>query len=160
MLIVTDAGPLLSFARADRLDLLRDIVGTLIIPEAVYEEIVVRGAGKPGADAVRQAVWLTRATVTDRTFVDQLPSKLHVGERKALALARNRGGVVLVDEREARRAAQQHGIGHFGSLRVLKEAKDRGIVHEVKPMLDELIATGTYISDTLYVMCGCGCMPK
>ena len=95
MLIVTDAGPLLSFARADHLDLLRDIVGTLIIPEAVYEEIVVRGAGKPGADAVRQAVWLTRATVTDRTFVDQLPSNLHVGEREALALARNRGGVVL-----------------------------------------------------------------
>ena len=50
MLIVADTGPLLSFARADRLALLRDVVGTLIIPEAVYEEIVVRGAGKPGAD--------------------------------------------------------------------------------------------------------------
>jgi predicted nucleic acid-binding protein len=150
MLIVADAGPLLSFARADRLTLLRDVVGTLIIPEAVYEEIAVRGAGKPGADAVRQATWITRETVTDRTFIDQLPSKLHLGEREALALAREHGGVVLVDEREARRAAQQHGIGHFGSLRVLKEAKDREILHEVKPILDQLIATGTYISDTLY----------
>ena len=150
MLIVADARPLLSFARADRLDLLRDVVGTLIIPEAVYEEIVVRGVGKPGADAVRQAAWLTRETVIDRTFVDQLPSKLHLGEREALALAREHGYGVLVDEREARQAAQQHGIGHFGSLRVLKEAKDRGLLHEVKPILDELIATGTYISDTLY----------
>ena len=150
MLIVADAGPFMSFARADRLGLLRDVVGTLIIPEAVYEEIVVRGAGKPGADDVRQASWITRETVTDRTFVDQLPSKLHLGEREALALAREHGGVVLVDEREARRAAQQHGIGHFGSLRVLKEAKDREILHKVKPILDELIANGTYISDTLY----------
>ena len=150
MLIVADAGPLLSFARAGRLDLLRDVVGTLTIPQAVYEEIVVRGAGKPDADAVRQAAWITRETVTDRTFIDQLPSKLNLGEREALALAREHGGVVLVDEREARGAAQQHGIEHFGSLRVLKEAKDREILHEVKPVLDELIATGTYISDTLY----------
>jgi predicted nucleic acid-binding protein len=150
MLIVADAGPLLSFARADRLALLRDVVGTLIIPEAVYEEIVVRGAGKPGADAVRQAAWITRGTVTDHTFIDQLPSKLNLGEREALALAKEHGGVVLVDEREARRAAQQHGIAHFGSLRVLKEAKDRELLHEVKPILDQLIATGTYISDTLY----------
>jgi predicted nucleic acid-binding protein len=37
-----------------------------------------------------------------------------------------------------------------GSLRVLKEAKDRGSISLVKPSLDELIATGTYISDTLY----------
>ena len=79
-------------------------------------------------------------TVTGRTFVDQLPSKLHLGEREALALAREHSGVVLVDEREARRAAQQHGIGHFGSLRVLKEAKDRGLLREIKPILDELIA--------------------
>jgi predicted nucleic acid-binding protein len=37
-----------------------------------------------------------------------------------------------------------------GSLQVLKEAKDRGIIPHVKPILDELIAAGMYISDTLY----------
>jgi len=37
--IVSDAGPILSFARAGRLDLLRQVVGELIIPDAVVQEI-------------------------------------------------------------------------------------------------------------------------
>ena len=36
------------------------------------------------------------------------------------------------------------------SLWVLKEARDRDIISQVKPILDELIASGTYISDTPY----------
>lgn len=90
MVIVSNSGPLLSFARAHRFDLLREVVGTLTIPEAVYADIVVRGA------------------------------------------------------------AQQYGIVHFGSLRVLEEAKDRGLIPAVKPVLDELIAAGTFISEGLY----------
>ena len=150
MLIVADTGPILSFARAGYVDLLRDVVGTLTVPEAVYEEIVVQGAGKPGAEDVQHAAWIRRERVTERTFVDQLPAKLHRGEREALALAKECDGAVLVDEREAQRVAQQHGIRHFGSLRVLKEAKDRGLILEVKPILDQLINTGMYISDALY----------
>jgi predicted nucleic acid-binding protein len=88
MEVVSNSGPILSFARAHCLHLLRDVVGTLTIPDAVYEDIVVRGAGKLGADDIRQVAWITRAGVQDRTFVDQLPHKLHLGEREALALAK------------------------------------------------------------------------
>ena len=52
MAIVSDSGPILSFARARRFDLLREVVGTLTIPEAVYADIVLRGAGKLGAEDV------------------------------------------------------------------------------------------------------------
>lgn len=150
MVIVSDSGPLLSFARARRFDLLRETVGALTIPEAVYADIVVRGAGKRGAEDVQHAAWITRTRVSDRTFVDQLPQRLHLGEREALALAQELGGVLLIDEREARRAAQQYGIAHFGSLRVLEEAKNRGLIPAVKTVLDELIAAGTFISEGLY----------
>ena len=150
MAMVSNSGPILSFARAHRFDLLREVVGTLTIPEAVYEDIVIRGAGKLGAEEVQHAAWITRAQVSDRTFVDQLPQKLHVGEREALALTKELGATLLIDEREARRAAQQHGIAHFGSLRVLEEAKRRGLIPAVRPILDELIAAGTFISENLY----------
>jgi len=53
MSLATDAGPIISFTRAQRLELLRDVVGTLLIPEVVYDDIVVRGAGKPGAQEVQ-----------------------------------------------------------------------------------------------------------
>ena len=38
----------------------------------------------------------------------------------------------------------------MGSLRVLREAKTRGIIPHVRPILDELIAAGMYISEALY----------
>ena len=61
---------MLSFARTGHFNLLRDVVGTLTIPDAVYEDIVISGAGKPGAEEVQNAAWITRAQVSDRTFVD------------------------------------------------------------------------------------------
>lgn len=150
MRVVSNSGPLLSFARAGRLSLLRDAIGEIVIPEAVYEDIVVRGQGKPGSDAIREASWIIRQRVEDRSLVDQLPAKLHGGEREAIALARELGAALLVDEQEARKEAQRLGIAYFGSLRVLKEAKEKGIGNPVKPILDELVASGTYLRPTLY----------
>ena len=75
MLIVADAEPILSFVRADYFDLLRGVVGTLTIPEAVYAEIVVQGAGKPDAEDVRQDAGIRRETVADRSFVETTSRK-------------------------------------------------------------------------------------
>ncbi|MBI3060430.1 MAG: DUF3368 domain-containing protein [Deltaproteobacteria bacterium] len=48
-----------------------------------------------------------------------------------------------------RKSSYDLGIQHFGSLRIIKEAKERQIIAEAKSVLDELIASGTYISDAL-----------
>jgi predicted nucleic acid-binding protein len=148
--MVADSGPILSFARANRLDIVRQIVGDLAIPDAVYEDMAVRGAGKPGSQEVQQASWIRRLSAQDRALVDRLPHKLHLGEREAIALAQERGTPLLVDEREARREAQRQGVAVVGSLWVLTQAKARVIIPRVKPVLDDLIAAGTYVSDTLY----------
>jgi uncharacterized protein len=150
MTMVADSGPILSFARANRLDLLRQIVGDLAIPDAVYEDIVVRGAGKPGSQEVQQSSWIRRLSVQDRALIDRLPHKLHLGEREAIALAKERGNPLRIDEREARRAAQRQGVSVVGSLWVLTQAKARGIIPRGKPVLDDLIAAGIYVSDALY----------
>jgi uncharacterized protein len=98
MSIVADAGPILSFARANRLDLLRQVVSALVIPDAVYTDIVVQGTGKPGSSEVQTASWITREAVQNRSLVDQLPARMHLGEREAIALAKERGTALLVDE--------------------------------------------------------------
>ena len=49
MTIVSNASPLIGIARIGRLDLLHQLYGELVIPEAVWHEIVVRGTGQPGA---------------------------------------------------------------------------------------------------------------
>ncbi|HJY82301.1 MAG TPA: DUF3368 domain-containing protein [Candidatus Binatia bacterium] len=150
MKMIADTGPLLSFARAGRFELIRYVVSEVTIPDAVYEEIVVEGAGKPGAQEVQQASWIIRTRVQDRSLVDSLPGKLHHGEREALALAKELGGVLLVDEYAVRQEASRLGIEYMGSLRLLKEAKARGLIPAIKPILDELLAAGAYVSETLY----------
>ncbi len=42
-MIVADAGPLIAFSRIGRLGLLRQVAGELVVPEAVYEDVVVKG---------------------------------------------------------------------------------------------------------------------
>lgn len=150
MAAVSNSGPIISFARANRLDLLHEVVGELIIPDAVYEDIVIEGARKPGVIELPKLSWIKRVSVKDRTLVEQFPRKLHLGEREAIALAKELNAALMVDEREARKEALRLGIEHFGSLKVLQEAKERGIVKKIKPVLDELIAAGMYISKDLY----------
>lgn len=149
-MIVSNAGPILAFARANHFDLLRDVIQILIIPNAVYEEIVIRDVGRPGSEEVSRAEWIRRKHVSQRTVVKGFPKALHLGEREAIALAYARGDVLLIDDRAAQRVAEEYGVRCMGSLRVLEEAKDRALIPAIKPILDDLIFSGLYISASLY----------
>jgi uncharacterized protein len=128
MSFLAGTGPILSFARAGHLDLLRDVVSQLLIPEAVYAEIVVRGAGEPGAREVQETSWIRRERVQNRSIVDRLSPTLHLGERETIVLAKERDALLLIDDRTARHVALQQGVVVVGSLHVHKEARDRGII--------------------------------
>jgi hypothetical protein len=54
-MIVSDAGPIVVFARIGRLSLLGDVTGTLLIPDAVHSEIFANQGAMPGASEVAQA---------------------------------------------------------------------------------------------------------
>ncbi len=73
-MIVSDAGPIIIFARIGRLFLLHEVTGSPLIPDAVYDEIVVKKGGMPGAAEVAQAAWIQKASVADRSIVDGLPN--------------------------------------------------------------------------------------
>ena len=60
MSIVSNASPLINLARIGKLSVLQELYGELIIPGAVWQEIVVEGAGQPGADEVKAADWINQ----------------------------------------------------------------------------------------------------
>jgi predicted nucleic acid-binding protein len=64
-----------------------------------------------------------------------MAGKLSGGESEAILLAKELDAFLLVDELEARKEASRLGINYFGSLRVIKEAKDRGLISKAKPVL-------------------------
>ena len=55
MIVISDSSPLITLARAEQLELLREFYGQVAIPREVHEEVTVVGAGLPGAEEVR---WL------------------------------------------------------------------------------------------------------
>jgi predicted nucleic acid-binding protein len=55
MSIVSNASPLIHLARIGQLELLHHLYGEVFVPESVWEEIVVKGAGQPGAAMIERA---------------------------------------------------------------------------------------------------------
>ena len=150
MPVVSNSGPILCFARAQLLDLLHQVLPEIHIPDAVYEEIVFHGVGKPGADQVAHADWIHRKSVSQRSFVNELPERLHLGEQEAIALAKGSNLPLSIDERIARQEAARLGIRYFGSLKVLQAAKENGFLSHIKPCLDDMIVAGMHLDDELY----------
>jgi predicted nucleic acid-binding protein len=151
LILVADASTLITLARIGRLDLLRQLAGTVHIPEAVYGEVVTRGAGRPGTGEIAQAEWISRRAVRDRTAVDRLRSRVGQGEAEAIVLARELGADALIlDDATARRVAEAEGQRVVGLLGLLLEGKKRAIVSVVRPLLDEMIAAGYFVDDALY----------
>src|SRR5439155_698690 len=120
-----------------RLAVVQAVVGTLVIPRGVYDEVVGRQPHRPGAHALADASWIESRPLRDHSFAERLPQRLHRGEREALALARELAATLLVDDYEARREARRLGIAYFGSLGVLKQVKAQGLAAHIKPLLDE-----------------------
>lgn len=82
--------------------------------------------------------------------VNQLPPSLGLGEREAIVLSEELKAYLLIDDRLARKEAEKRGIMCFGSLRVLMEAKDKGLIEKLRPIGDELRRTGLRIKNSLY----------
>ncbi|MEW6458159.1 MAG: hypothetical protein AB1441_03675 [Bacillota bacterium] len=84
MSIVSNTSALINLVRIGKLDLLRQLYGELIVPEAVWQEVVVEGAGQPGADEIKSAAWIKMHAVTNRQLVQVLQQALDTGESEAV----------------------------------------------------------------------------
>jgi predicted nucleic acid-binding protein len=115
MNIVSNASPLIALIRIGQLDLLHQLYGTIVIPEAVWHEVMVEGTDRPGAEAVSSAAWIVRRTVTNRPLVHGLQQELDAGEAEAIALAMEiNDALLLMDERLGRDTARHFGLRYTG----------------------------------------------
>ena len=88
MKVIADSSFLIASAMVDTFSLLRKIYPEVTIPEAVYDEVVTRGTGLPGAAEVARAAWITRVAVKDIEKVKAYRAeRLGVGEAEVLTLA-------------------------------------------------------------------------
>ncbi len=150
MIVVSDTSPILSLALIGRLELLRDLYGAILIPDAVRWEIIA--TGQSGAGAVAQVDWIITRPIEHDVVLKLLLREVDRGEAEAIALAlQSNADILLVDERKARHLAAYLELGVAGLLDVLQEAKRRQLITSVKPVLDELVARARFrLSHKLY----------
>lgn len=107
-MIVSNATPLIAFARIGELVLLERIVEQLTLPQAVWRE-VTEVPERPGADTIRRASWIDVQSV--REVSADLLALLDLGEAEVIALAEELGAdEVIIDERAARAIAITRGL--------------------------------------------------
>jgi uncharacterized protein len=139
MIVVSNSSPLVSLAAIGRLGLLHELYDTIIIHQAVHHEVVIQGLRRPGAVEVQSLDWIVCRDVGDPLVVTALEGKLDRGEAEAIALAIElHADLLLMDERLGRAEAARFGLRFVGILGVLIEAKGRGLLQRIEPILDEL----------------------
>ena len=67
------------------------------------------------------------------------------GEAEAIALALEKMLPLLIDDLKGRRLAESLEMKYIGTLGLLKIAKDRKIISEVRPVIENLLEGGYYI---------------
>ena len=149
---MSNTSPIINLAAIDRLDILHKLFGNIIIAEAVYHEIVIIGAGQPGANEVRKYDWITTKKVSNKSLVKAFQLELDDGEAEAIALAKElNADLLLIDEKIGRKVASRFNLKYVGLLGLLIDAKSNGMVGNIKPLLDDLKKrAGFWISEKLY----------
>jgi predicted nucleic acid-binding protein len=152
MIVVSDTSPLSNLAIVNHLWLLQEIYGLVIISEIVSNEL--KNASLPEIQNICHLEWIKIVSVQNVSLVHRLQNQngLDLGEANAIALAIElQADDLLIDERLGRREALQLGLSIIGILGILLVAKKRGLIPQIKPIMNALInQAGFRVSDSLY----------
>lgn len=138
--IICNTSPLQYLHQLGLLSAVHKIVGQLIIPPAVVAEIEegkVRGMDLPD---LHQLDWVLVRTPQSQVSAP-LVTDLGPGETEVLMLAlESPQSTVVLDDALARQFAETLGLRLTGTLGLLLDAKQAGLVPAVTPVLDQLQA--------------------
>ena len=133
MNVVADAGPLIAFGKLGMVHLVARLYERVLVPPAVYREVVIEGIDRGATDAMhvgsavrRGELVVVEGNVTVTDAVSVLP--LQRGEQEAIQIAMDRSLGVLLDDRLAREEATRLGLPVRGTLGILVEAGRRGVM--------------------------------
>ena len=150
MIVISNTTPLIGLAAIQRFDLLQKIFGEILVPQAVYDEVMFAGRNQSkqkGVADISSASWLKIVTVNDRLAVEVLLGDLDIGESETIVLARERNADwVVMDEKKGRRKLDQLRIAKIGTVGVLLKAKELKLIPKIRPELEALQENGFSLS--------------
>lgn len=158
MRIVLNATPLIYLGKKRRTSLLRLVFKKVLVPVEVEEEIM-RLDGSPEATQLRDAIqegWIEvkRSPENKKEQIARLFGEIDEGEAAVLALAlEQQEENVIIDDAEARTAAQYFKLQVHGTLYVILEAYNHHLFQskaEVIELVNNMLRRGFYLSSEVY----------
>jgi predicted nucleic acid-binding protein len=148
MIVIADTSPLHYFILLEHAEVLQELYGRVIIPQAVILELRAEKAPLAVKEWIRRPPdWLEVRQITIPADLEL--AKLDAGEREAIALAEALGAdALLLDERAGRREAERRKIRVIGTVRILDDAADAGFVN-LPESLQKLKEFGFYLDHKL-----------
>ena len=140
MIVVADTSPIRYLVLIEHVHVLPALFDEVIVPPAVIAELTNERAPQAVRDWLAgRPAWLRVATPHD--ILPQLRAQIDDGEREAIALTVElRADALLIDDHRGRREAEALRCVAVGTLGVLADAADRGLV-ELPLALERLRAT-------------------
>ncbi len=152
MIVLSDSGPLIALSKINHLDILRKFFGKIIIPQAVWTEVVEKGRGRPGSKEVQEANWIEVKEVKNIIGIEALKHEIGTGESETLVLAKElNADIVLIDDRIAREIARSMDLNVAGTLSIIYEAINNKFINEnFKEIIKLMRKNNIWISDELF----------
>ncbi len=146
MRVVINSSPLIILCKSGLADLLPQVCEEVLVPAAVWDEVVVSDKDDPAAQILPTAGWAKRLEVTtDHPIISAW--NLGAGESAVLNLAWTLNGYrALIDDSAARACAKTLGVSFIGTGGLLVLAKRRGFINSLTEALQAVTDAGLWLS--------------
>ena len=152
--VVVNTTPLIALSHVGQLDILKKLYGKVTIPEAVYNELSVKAESVCKKAVDSSLDWIRVDKIKNQMAKTMYKTQLHDGEVEVMILAKEvAADVVIIDDANAKKHAKYLGLPVTGTLGVLIKAKQKGYINELRPMLQRMVESGIYLSQSLIELC-------
>lgn len=136
--VISDTSPLQYLHQLGLLHILPALAGHIVVPSSVEKELLVGRELGINVPDLGSLDWVEVRQPNSRPALP-LINDLGPGETETLMLALElTDPIVILDDGLARRVAETLEIQFTGTLGLLLDAKERGLIPSVRPLLDQL----------------------
>lgn len=146
--IVLNASPLILLCNCELSFILPALFPEIVVPEAVWQEIVEGSQFDQAAQMLPELDWLKQVSVTPMPEI--IRWDLGPGETEVLSFALQHGNYApVIDDMLAKKCARSLGLQTLGTGTILILAKERGLIESVEQSLRTLQNAGLWISESI-----------
>ncbi len=148
MVVVSNATPIITMASIDKIEIFKEFFKNIYIPRAVYDEIKAKKAF--GFDEIDDSFFIVK-DIKNSFAQDVLLCDLDLGEAQTIVLAKElNADIVIIDEIIGYNIARQQNLNVKRTLSFLVAYKKVRKIEYIKPLLDDMIKNGRWISKRVY----------